>query len=139
MSGLAAVLAGRHVPGVHRWESALDVADVRHAVEHAGWAFGYVDTVARDASTDVLLAIGGALDDIPDHFTGRSLDAFNDVLRDLSGPTVLLWEGWGAFARADPRRFALVVEILGQRDGEDPPIEVLLRGPGPEDVVPVLG
>ena len=40
MSGLAAVLAGRQAPGVHRWESALDVADVQHAAEHAGWEIG---------------------------------------------------------------------------------------------------
>ena len=139
MSGLAAVLAGRHAPGVHRWDSALDVTDVRHAAEHAGWAFGHVDTVALASSTEVLRAIGDALDDVPDHFTGRSLDAFNDVLRDLSGPTVLLWEGWGGFAHAEPERFALVVEILGQRDGQGPAIEVLLRGPGPEGVVPLLG
>ncbi|HVK30488.1 MAG TPA: barstar family protein [Nocardioides sp.] len=138
MSGLAAVLAGRHAPGVHRWDSALDVPDVRHAVEHAGWAFGYVDTVALDSSTDVLRAIGDALDDVPDHFTGRSLDAFNDVLRDLTGPTVLLWDGWGGFARAEPERFALVVEILGRRGPDDPLIEVVLRGPGPEDAVPLL-
>lgn len=138
MSGLAAVLAGRHAPGVHRWDSALDVADVRHAVEHAGWVFGYVDTVALDESTDVLRAIGDALDGVPDHFTGRSLDAFNDVLRDLTGPTVLLWDGWGGFARAEPERFALVVEVLGRRDPDDPLIEVVLRGPGPEDVVPLL-
>lgn len=138
MSGLAAVLAGRHLPGVHRWESALDVADVRAAVEHAGWRFGYADTIALDSSTPVLRTIGEALDDIPDHFSGRSLDAFNDVLRDLTGPTVLLWDGWGGLARAEPQRFAVIVEILRDRGEDDPPVEVLLRGPGPDDVVPLL-
>ncbi|WP_418059435.1 barstar family protein [Pimelobacter simplex] len=136
MSGLAAVLAGRHTPGVHRWESALDVADVRHAVEHAGWTFGYVDGAPLDTTPDVLRAIGDALA-FPDHY-GVNLDALNDCLRDLPGPTVLLWDAWSGYARAEPARFAVVVEILGERGPEEPRLEVLLRGPGPEDAAPLL-
>lgn len=136
MSGLAAVLAGRHAPGVHRWDSALDVADVRHAVEHAGWAFGYVDGAVLDTVAGVLRAIGEALV-FPDHY-GQNLDALNDCLRDLAGPTVLLWDAWGGLAHADPRRFGVVVEVLGNRADGDPAVEVLLRGPGPDDVVPLL-
>jgi RNAse (barnase) inhibitor barstar len=130
MSGLAAVLAGRHAPGVHRWESALPVADVRHAVEHAGWAFGYVDGAGLDATGAVLRAIGDALA-FPEHY-GVNLDALHDCLRDLTGPTVLLWDAWGGYARAEPERFAVVAEILGEAR-----LEVLLRGPGP-DGLPAL-
>ncbi|WGX94680.1 barstar family protein [Nocardioides sp. L-11A] len=136
MSGLAAVLAGRHAPGVHRWESALDVADVRHAVERAGWAFGYVDGASLDTTPAVLRAIGDALA-FPDYY-GVNADALNDCLRDLAGPTVLLWDAWAGFARAEPRWFGVVTGVLGQRGEADPAIEVLLRGPGPEDVVPLL-
>ena len=136
MSGLAAVLAGRQAPGVHRWESALDVADVQHAAEHAGWGFGYVDGAALDARADVLRAIGSALG-FPDHY-GANLDALNDCLRDLAGPTVLLWDAWSGFARAEPRWFGLVVEVLGDRGEAGPPVEVLLRGAGPADAVPLL-
>lgn len=137
MSGLAAVLAGRHRPGVHRWESALEVHDVRAAVEHAGWRFGYVDGAGLEETPPVLRAIGALLD-FPDFFTGRSLDGFHDLLRDVERPTVLLWDAWGALARAEADRFASVVQILQDRDPGDPPLEVLLRGPGPEDVVPLL-
>lgn len=137
MSGLAAVLAGRQLPGVHRWESALDVADVRHAVEHAGWAFGYVDGAALDTVAAVLRAVGEALA-FPEHY-GRNLDALNDCLRDLARPTVLLWDAWGGVAHADPRRFTVLVDLLGNRAAGDPEVEVLLRGPGPEGVVPLLG
>lgn len=136
MSGLAAVLAGRHPTGVHRWESALETAEVRHAVEHAGWAFGYVDGAALADLSGVLRAIGEGLA-FPAHY-GRNLDALNDCLRDLPGPTVLLWDAWGGFARAEPRRFGVVTRVLGERDAGDPPLEVLLRGPGPTDVVPLL-
>ena len=43
MSGLAAVLAGHEAPGIHLWHGAFAADDVRHTVEHAGWAFGHVD------------------------------------------------------------------------------------------------
>ena len=137
MSGLAAVLAGRHRPGVHRWESGLGVADVRHAVEHAGWRFGYVDGAGLESRRDVLREIGAALAFPPHH--GTNLDALNDSLRDLPGPTVLLWEAWSGFARAEPDGFERVVAVLGSRDEADPALEVLLRGTGPEHVVPLLG
>lgn len=136
MSGLAAVLAGRHTPGVHRWESALDVAAVQHAVEHAGWAFGYVDGVGLETRAEVLRAIGSALA-FPAHY-GANLDALNDCLRDLPTRTVLLWDAWSGFARAEPTRFRVVVEVLGDRGATDPAVEVLLRGEGPADVVPLL-
>jgi RNAse (barnase) inhibitor barstar len=136
MSGLAAVLAGRHAPGVHRWESALAVEDVRHAVEHAGWGFAYVDGAGLEDRAAVLCAIGGALD-FPDHY-GANLDALHDCLRDLPGPTVLLWDAWSGFARAELGEFVRVVHVLGAQDADDPHLEVLLRGPGPVEVAPLL-
>lgn len=136
MSGLAAVLAGRHAPGVHRWESALPAEDVRHAVEHAGWRFGYVDGAGLEARDAVLRAIGEALA-FPDHY-GANLDALHDCLRDLPGPAVLLWDAWSGFARAAGEDFGRVIDVLGRRDRGDPGLEVLLRGPGPEDAAPLL-
>lgn len=136
MSGLAAVLAGRHTPGVHRWESGLEVADVRAAVEHAGWSFGYVDGAALDTTPAVLRGIGDALA-LGDHY-GANLDALHDSLRDLGAPTVLLWDAWGGVAHAEPERFAVVLEILGEAATGERPLQVLLRGPGPADVVPLL-
>ncbi|GAA4806125.1 barstar family protein [Nocardioides caeni] len=136
MSGLAAVLAGRETPGVHRWASGLDVVDVRHAVEHADWSFAHVDGIGLEARRDVLAAIGGALH-LPDHF-GRNLDALHDCLRDRSGPTVLLWDAWSGFARADTRSFELTVAVLGERPAGEVALEVLLRGEGPAVAVPLL-
>ena len=110
MSGLAAVLAGRHVPGVHRWESALDVADVRHAVEQAGWAFGYVDGVALDARADVLRAIGPNLvvallmdgPQIVQRWPGR----YATVLADDPGSSVLTVNSYGLVRRGNAVRKA---------------------------------
>lgn len=139
MSGLAAVLAGRHEPGVNIWDSALPVEDVKHAVEHAHWQFGHVDSVAMEKREEVLLAIGEALG-FPEHFRGKSLDGLNDCLRDLAGPTVLLWDDWGPFARVEEQAFARICRVLERRAGavERPTFQVLLRGPGPEVDVPVL-
>jgi RNAse (barnase) inhibitor barstar len=129
MSGLASVLAGKHAPGVHHWHSGLHVPDVQHTVEHVGWQFGYVDGIALDSKREVLRAIGDALA-FPEHY-GANLDALRDCLRDVAEPTVLLWEGWGSLARAEPNAFERVCRVLGTRDG-GPPFEVLLRGPGPD-------
>lgn len=131
MSGLAAVLAGRHDTGVHRWHNTLHVPDVQHAVEHAGWTFGYVDGVALESKKEVLVAIGDALA-FPDHY-GRNLDALRDCLRDLPKNTVLLWDGWGSLARARPDAFRKVCQVLAKQSGAEPALEVLLRGPGPDD------
>lgn len=132
MSGLAAVLAGRVRPGVYQWHAAFDAADVRHTVEHAGWAFGYVDGWRGETREDFLRDVGIALA-FPDYY-GHNLDALNDCLRDVTTPTVLLWDGWGPFAHRDPRAFGIVLDIFGGRDPEegDVPLSVLLRGEGPD-------
>lgn len=138
MSGLAAVLAGRHAPGLHRWHGAADVADVRRAVEHAGWGFGHVDgwTVA-DTKAGFLDAVGATLG-FPEWY-GRNFDALADCLHDIGAGTdgvVLLWDGWATLARADERAFSVALSVLGSRVAADRgvPFSVLLRGEGP--VVP---
>ncbi len=140
MSGLAAVLAGHQVPGIYLWHGAFGVADVRHAVEHAGWGFGHVDGwTSADTASTFLAAVGDALD-FPDHY-GQNFDALADCLHDI-GPgkdgVVLLWDGWGTLARADEKAFSVALSVLGSRVNADRgvPFAVLLRGEGP--VVPGL-
>lgn len=135
MSGLAALLAGREQPGVHRWASALDVDDVAHAVRAAGWAFGHVDGwTGASTKPDFLAEVGRALD-FPEHY-GRNLDALHDCLRDVGTDeqgVVLLWDGWATLARTDQRSFDVVVDILSERAARGPaPFTVLLRGEGPD-------
>jgi RNAse (barnase) inhibitor barstar len=137
MSGLAAVLAGRHESGVFLWHAAFDVDEVRHAVEHVGWQFGYVDGWRRSDQVDVLTAVGETLA-FPDHYRGHSLDALRDCLTDVAEPTVLLWDGWGTLAREDEQTFRKVRGILEERAALAPPFTTLLRGEGPEVDVPSL-
>lgn len=131
MSGLAALLAGRHAPGVYRWHAAFDVEDVRAAVEQAGALLGHVDGWRHGTKAETLDAFAAALA-FPGWF-GRNLDALADCLSDVVEPTVVLWDGWGVLAREDPVVFASVLEILADRaDTGAVAFSVLLRGDGPE-------
>ncbi|MGH3350949.1 MAG: barstar family protein [Nocardioides sp.] len=140
MSGLAGLLAGKVDPGVYRWHTELAAADLSESVAAAGWSLAQVSDVV-ETKDEVLGAIGTALG-FPSHF-GRNLDALWDCLRDVSAPTVLLWETWGAVAYASPEVFAKVLRVLRDRAAEisedRPAFTVLLRGDGPEVAVADLG
>lgn len=134
MSGLAALLAGRTRPGLYRWHSGFEVADVRHAVDHAGWTFGYVDGLHAQTKSEFLREIGEALD-FPDWY-GQNFDALADCLTDVDDGdgTILLWDGWGTLARQEPGAFSVALSVLGTRVNAERggPFAVLLRGDGPE-------
>jgi hypothetical protein len=134
MSGLAALLAGRSKPGIYTWHSGFEVADVRHTVEHAGWTFAYVDGLRAQTKQEFLAQIGEALN-FPEWY-GKNFDALADCLTDIDSGngTVVLWDGWAAFARAEPRAFSVALSVLGTRVNADRggPFSVLLRGEGPE-------
>lgn len=136
MSGLAALLAGRKEPGLYQWHGAFSAEDVRHTVEHAGWRFAHVDGWHGDTKKEFLEAVGEALG-FPDHY-GRNFDALADCLQDVragdSQGTVLLWDGWGPFARNERRAFSVALSVLGTRVNAERggPFAVLLRGEGPE-------
>ena len=134
MSGLAALLAGRSKPGIYTWHSGFEVEDVRHTVEHAGWTFAYVDGLKAQTKQEFLTQIGEALR-FPEWY-GKNFDALADCLTDVDSGngTVVLWDGWGAFARAEPRAFSVALSVLGTRVNADRggPFSVLLRGEGPD-------
>jgi RNAse (barnase) inhibitor barstar len=130
MSGLAEVLSGRAVPGAYRWESNRPLEEVRHTVEHAGWRFGHLEGARIETRLELHEAVSEALV-LPDWY-GRNLDALADVLRDVDGRMLLLWDTWSVLARAEPDYFAQVVELLGGA------VVLLLRGDGPAVDVPVL-
>ena len=123
MSGLARILAHHHDPGVYRWHAAFPAEEVAHAVD--GWH--------HQTRAEFLAAIGEALA-FPDYY-GQNLDALNDILGDLPGNTVLLWDGWCTLAREDDATFAAVRAILGDHTAR---LTTLLRGDGPDVDVPSL-
>ena len=105
MSGLAAVLAERHAPGVYRWHGNFHAADVRHTVQHAGWTYGHLDGWEIEHKAEFLSSIGEALS-FPDHY-GQNLDALADCLSDLPMHATTTPRRWwccsAARARTCPR------------------------------------
>lgn len=130
MSGLAAVLAGRTTGNLHQWHGNLEVADVAHAVEHAGWKFAHVDGWKATTKPEVLTAFGDALS-FPEWY-GANFDALHDCLYAVGDDTLLLWDGWGTFARDDERAFSIMADLLSEPTRGAGRFVVLLRGEGPE-------
>ena len=98
MSGLAGLLAHHAEPGIYRWHGAFPVDDVRHTVEHAGWRFAAIDGWHSPTKTELLAAIGTALN-FPDYY-GQNFDALADCLADVtSGDS----EGWILLGTAGAR------------------------------------
>ena len=142
MSGLAALLAGHNPPDLYQWHSAAQVADVQHAVEHAGWKFVYLDGWTVEDKESFLKSAVHALE--LDDDRGVSFDALSDCLadvdtRDQQG-VVLLWDGWSPLARHDEQAFKVALSVLGGRANADRgcPFAVLLRGEGPPIDLPEL-
>lgn len=140
MSGLAALLAGHNPPDVYQWHSAAHVPDVQHAVEHAGWAFRYLDGWTIEDKQSYLAALAKSLD-IPD--PGGDFDAMANGLADVepSGQAgmVLLWDGWSPLARHDQEAFDTALSaLLGRSSAEGGKFAVILRGEGPELDLPEL-
>ncbi|MGL5811649.1 MAG: barstar family protein [Nocardioides sp.] len=135
MSGLAAVLAGRTAAGVYRWHAAFEIADVRHAVETAGWQFAAIDGWLAQTKSEFLTEVGTALR-FPAYY-GHNLDALVDCLRESPSPgvpgLVLLWDGWSVLARAERDSFDSLLSIFTDRAVGPTPARfvVLLRGEGP--------
>ncbi|MGH3354799.1 MAG: barstar family protein [Nocardioidaceae bacterium] len=133
MSGLAGVLAGRRPAGVYRWASVVPVADVRHAVEVAGWRFVRLDTARVDDESGFCDEARAAYA-FPDS-SSTGVDSLADALSGVRHDhgTVTLWEGWSPFARTQPQQFAGVIDVLTRRadTGTGGVFVVLLRGDGP--------
>ena len=149
MSGLAPVLAGREPTGLFRWAAEFTAQDLTTTLEVAGWRLASLDGAYAQTKAEVLAALGVALD-LPDYY-GANFDALADCLGDLETPTVLLWDDWGPFARADERAFSILRRILEGRAIDTNPTNptnpikptnpgflVLLRGEGPDLDIPLL-
>jgi hypothetical protein len=129
---LAGLLAGRLPPGVYPWRSDAAEDDIRAEVEEAAWTFVHLDTTAVENKAAFLDRAAAAFG-FPAWF-GRNWDAFRESLGDVRAErgTLLLWDGWDAFALADEECFAIALELVRERaEGTDgTPLAVLLRGPG---------
>ncbi len=140
MSGLAALLAGHTPPGVYQWHNAAPAVDVQHAVEHAGWAFRYLDGWTVEDRATFLKTAASALDSAD---PGDSVSGLADCLQNVpcgDHGLVLLWDGWSPLARHDEETFHEVLSACRRRaeTQDDGKLAVILRGDGPDLDVPEL-
>jgi hypothetical protein len=141
MSGLAALLAEHNPPSVYQWHSAAPVADVQHAVEHAGWTFRYLDGWTLEDRATFLKAAASSLElsDAEAESVGGLSSGLEQIEVGGRG-LVLLWDGWSPLARSDNAAFEEAVEAFRQRAHKSGAgkLAVILRGDGPELDLPEL-
>lgn len=142
MSGLARLLAGTTEPGVYHWTTAADVEVVRHAADRAGWRYLWLDTWKVEEKADFLQACKDAfhIEDLAEHSFDGLADALNDVQPGDSNGVVVLWDGWGPFARADRQAFDVALDVFDARVDTERmgAFAVLLKGAGPQTDLPEL-
>lgn len=107
--------------GVHRVLGAPE--PVAAELDRRGWDVGVVPpSTSDDGFWDGLVDALG----LPGWF-GRNLDALDEALGDLAGPTALVLAGWTAYARARPERWEQLLHLLQERSDHDAtPLVVLL-------------
>jgi RNAse (barnase) inhibitor barstar len=130
MKGLVALLTGEHSSGVYDWSTALSIDDVAVACSDAGWRFVLLDTEGVEDKSGLLDAIATAFE-LPAYF-GRNFDALADSLTDLESGgrgVLVLWEGFARLAEAEPRTYALALDVFRERAAQDGfgPFVVVLR------------
>lgn len=124
--------------GVRRTDDAVDGLEAE--AESLGWRCYVLDGTDVESRHAFLEACVETFE-LPDWF-GMNWDALDEALGDLelaSVPgVVVLWPGWGEFAEASPRDFAVALDVLGGAvrtwAGEGEQGGVLLVGEGPDEV-----
>ena len=133
---LERLFSGEVPPGVYRFTLRTSVASLaRHAARH-GWRLFHLDGRQIASKADFLAGCAAAMD-FPAYF-GHNWDALEDSARDLAwapaGGYIVLYDGAGGFAEAQPAEFVVALDILRSAAAywrETPtPMVVLLRGMG---------
>jgi len=131
-----ALFSGAVAPGVYRARLRSAPATLAHAAERHGWRAFHLNGGALATKAQFLAASARAMD-FPSYF-GHNWDAFEESLNDMSwAPArgyLVVFDGAGHFAQAQPDEFVVVLDILResvkrwQKMGI--PLIVLLRGAG---------
>ncbi|MEV6284803.1 barstar family protein [Kribbella sp. NPDC051770] len=127
MTDLRALLDAGLRPGVYRWRSALDAAQIGRGVRTAGWGFVLLDTT-RVLDKAGFLDVCATAFDLPRWF-GRNWDALADSLSDRSTgePEIVLWDGWRQLLDHDHDTVDVALQIFAEDATESGQLRVLLR------------
>ena len=128
----------RRLAGVRRTDEAVDVLETQ--AEKLGWRCYVLDGTDVEDRRAFLVSCVESFE-LPEWF-GMNWDALDEALGDLALESVpgvvVLWPGWGEFAEAAPRDFAVALDVLHGAvrtwAGEGEKGGVLLVGEGPDDV-----
>ncbi len=131
-----ALFSGTVAPGVYRAGLRTAAATLARAAESHGWRAFHLDGSELATKTQFLAASARALD-FPSYF-GQNWDAFEESLNDMRwAPAqgyLLVFDGAGHFAQAQPDEFAVALAILRESVKRwqelGTPLVVLLRGAG---------
>jgi hypothetical protein len=128
----------RRLAGVRRTDETVDLLE--QEAEKLGWRCYVLDGTDVESRRAFLDACVETFE-LPEWF-GMNWDALDEALGDLEladvPGVVVLWPGWGEFAEAAPRDFAVALDVLHGAvrtwAGEGEMGGVLLLGEGPDDV-----
>lgn len=131
-----ALFSGAVAPGVYRTGLRTAASTLARAAERHGWQAFHLDGRALTTKAQFLETSARALR-IPSYF-GHNWDAFEESLNDLSwAPAqgyLVVFDGAGDFAAAEPDEFAVALDILRESvrrwHASGLPLVVLLRGAG---------
>lgn len=146
MSILDPLLFGGADAGLYGTAELTDtgLADVASAIESRGWDAVVVDGTQHVDKTSFMLSVGAALQ-FPEGFTGRSWDAFEDWLTDLSWlpdqGRIVVWNAPGRLLAESPRDAATARAILDDAvefwRSRPQHFSVIIAGHGFDDVAPL--
>jgi len=131
-----ALFSGLIAPGVYRTDLRTSAAALARTAERHGWQAFHLDGRELATKADFLEASARALR-FPSYF-GQNWDAFEESLNDMGwAPAqgyLVVFDGAGSFARAQPNEFAVALDILRESarrwHEQGTPLIVLLRGAG---------
>jgi hypothetical protein len=122
-----------------RRSSALSVDQVEADADSLGWRCVVLDG-AEVETKEAFLEVCDEAFGLPDWF-GMNWDALEECLADLdlggAQGVVVAWDGWAGLATADPKSFAVAVDVLAGAvrswRGDGVSGGVVLLGEPPED------
>jgi RNAse (barnase) inhibitor barstar len=120
------LLAGTTSPGLFDWRGAAE-RDLEAEAIAAGWSAWPLDTSGVSTAQGFFDEIRAAWGLPP--WSDDDLDALFDALGEMAvSPCLVVWDGSGSFASAEPELAISVLAVLRDAVGQADALAVVLRG-----------